>query len=156
MRRAVADLQRERIAFGTVAKTPAAFALQRHLTALGLELIEIAPPAGEGICWPEIGRETAEVIADGRAPRGIALCWTGIGVSISAGTVPSVRAAYCTSLGDARNARQWHDANLLALSLDEEPGDLTEIADAWLTTASFDQHDHARAQHRMDRLPTRA
>jgi ribose 5-phosphate isomerase B len=139
-----------------VAKTPAALALQRHLVARGFELIEIAPPAGEGICWPEIGRETAEVVADGRAPRGIALCWTGIGISISAGTVPNVRAAYCTNLSDAHNARQWHDANLLALSLDEEVGDLTQIADAWLTTASFDQNDHARAQHRMDRLPAGA
>jgi ribose 5-phosphate isomerase B len=87
---------------------------------------------GERDDWAWASEAAARDVAEGRAEQAVVCCWTGTGASIAANKVPGVRAALCSDPETARGARQWNDANVLALSLrrTSEPL-LGEILDAW-------------------------
>lgn len=118
-----------RVAFGTDDATHVTMALLVHLRDRGHELEVLAYPEP----WGDAGRLVAEAVASGRVDRGIVCCHTGTGVSIAANKVAGVRAALCTDAETARGARQWNDANVLALGLRLTTEHLArEIADAFL------------------------
>jgi ribose 5-phosphate isomerase B len=102
-----------RVAFGTDESTPVTDELREELLRLGHAVLVVADPLG----WAEAGRAVGEAVASGKADVGIACCYTGTGVSMAANKVPGVRAALCGDVETARGARQWNDANVLALSL---------------------------------------
>jgi ribose 5-phosphate isomerase B len=82
--------------------------------------------------WAWASEAVARDVAEGRAEQGIVACWTGTGASIAANKVDGVRAALCTDAATAAGARQWNDANVLALSLRAtSTAELGEILDAW-------------------------
>ena len=109
-----------------------------HLGAAGIaeDLFDLGTlPAGDALGWADVAHDVGELVAFGRAERGVVCCWTGTGVSIAANKVPGIRAALCTDAETARGARLWNDANVLCLSLrltSEATG--REILDAWLST----------------------
>jgi ribose 5-phosphate isomerase B len=73
------------------------------------------------------------------ADQGIVFCWTGTGVSMAANKVHGARAALCTDAGQAKGARRWNDANVLAMSLRLTSGPLAdEILEAWFSTTELD------------------
>ena len=102
-----------RVAFGTDESTPVTDELRDELVRLGHAVLVVADP----LRWAEAGRAVGEAVASGQADVGIACCYTGTGVSMAANKVPGVRAALCGDVETARGARQWNDANVLALSL---------------------------------------
>jgi ribose 5-phosphate isomerase B len=76
-----------------------------------------------------------EAVKNGECDRGIIVCGTGIGISISANKVPGIRAALCTDSYTARMSREHNDANILALGGRVVGTDLAlEIVDTWLNT----------------------
>ena len=104
---------------------------------------------GERDDWAWASEAAAREVADGTADQAIVCCWTGTGASIAANKVPGVRAALCGDPETARGARQWNDANVLALSLrtTSEPL-LGEILDAWFEgEPSDDEGDAANVRH---------
>ena len=102
-----------RVAFGTDETTPVTDELKDELVRLGHAVLVVADP----LRWAEAGRAVGEAVASGQADVGIVFCFTGTGVSMAANKVPGVRAALCGDVETARGARQWNDANVLALSL---------------------------------------
>ena len=104
---------------------------------------------GERSDWAWASEAAARDVADGRADMGIVCCWTGTGASIAANKVPGVRAALCWDAPTATGARQWNDANVLALSLrSTSRALLTEILDAWFAaSASAQACDRANIEH---------
>ncbi|GAB3914723.1 RpiB/LacA/LacB family sugar-phosphate isomerase [Kibdelosporangium lantanae] len=85
--------------------------------------------------WPELGAAVGRAVVDGEADYGVAMCWTGTGMSIAANKVPGVRAALAWEVWIAEGARKWNDANVLALSLKRLAPDVAvEIVRAFLTT----------------------
>ena len=121
-----------RIAFGSDEETPLLAAIEEALRKAGHEVVTVG---AFGDPWPDIGTGVGEAVASGRADRGIVCCWTGTGVSMAANKVPGIRAALCTDAETARGARQWSDANVLALGLRlTSPEVAREILDAFLTT----------------------
>ena len=84
---------------------------------------------------PQVARQVAEDVAEGRSEEGILFCWTGTGVSIAANKVPGVRAALCFDAETARGARVWNNANVLCLSMRlTSEIMLEEILEAWFET----------------------
>jgi ribose 5-phosphate isomerase B len=83
--------------------------------------------------WARIATDIASSVARNEVDQGIVCCWTGTGVTIAANKIAGIRAALCTDAQTAAGARNWNDANVLALSLRtlSEPVAL-EILDAWL------------------------
>jgi ribose 5-phosphate isomerase B len=102
--------------------------------------------------WAWASEAAARDVAEGRADQGVVCCWTGTGASIAANKVDGVRAALCGDARTAEGARQWNDANVLALSLraTSEP-ELEEILDAWFAASpSTEPDDVANVEHLAD------
>ena len=99
--------------------------------------------------WAWASEAAARDVAEGRADQGVVCCWTGTGASIAANKVPGVRAALCGDAETARGARQWNDANVLALSLrSTSDALLEEILDSWFQAEpSPDASDVANVRH---------
>lgn len=107
-----------------------------ELRRRGYEVVRVLGPVGGGDeQWADVGLGVAEAVANTEADQGVLFCWTGTGVSIAANKVPGVRAALCTDAQQARGARKWNDANVLALSLRLTSQALAEeILEAWFST----------------------
>lgn len=99
--------------------------------------------------WAWASEAAARDVVEGRAEQAVVCCWTGTGASIAANKVPGVRAALCADAQTAAGARQWNDANALALSLRAtSEAELGEILDAWFDgTASDADDDRANVEH---------
>ena len=90
--------------------------------------------------WAWASESAARDVAEGRADQAIVACWTGTGASIAANKVAGIRAALCGDAQTAEGARQWNDANVLALSLRAtSSAELEEILDAWFAGHSSDE-----------------
>lgn len=90
-------------------------ALAAHLRALGHEVTDLGPEGADSVDYPDYGYKLAEVIASGAADKGIALCGSGIGISIAVNRHPAARAARVSEPLSARLAREHNDANVIAL-----------------------------------------
>lgn len=86
-----------------------------HLKEMGHEVLDGgAVSADEPYNYVEAGQKIAEDIIEGRADKGIAICGTGIGISIVVNKHPGIRCGLCTNEYMARMSRQHNDANVLA------------------------------------------
>ncbi|MFU7528907.1 RpiB/LacA/LacB family sugar-phosphate isomerase [Qipengyuania sp. ASV99] len=81
----------------------------------GHEVADLGPDAGESVDYPDYGYKLAEVIADGTAEYGIALCGSGIGISISVNRHPALRCAMVSDPLSAALSREHNNANCIAL-----------------------------------------
>ena len=121
-----------RIAFGSDLKNGVTEHIEQRLRADGHEVELFGALASDDDSWTSAGRSVAQAVAGGAADCGIVCCWTGTGVSMAAGKVHGVRAALCTDGPTAAGAREWNDANVLALSLRLlSTAVADEILDAW-------------------------
>ena len=102
-----------------VASDHAAFALKRGLSAWlaehGHAVLDLGPDSDARVDYPDYGYALATAIADGRAERGIALCGSGIGISIAVNRHPRVRCALVSEPLSAALAREHNDANIIAM-----------------------------------------
>lgn len=95
--------------------------------------------------YPDVAARVARGVASGRYQRGILICGTGIGMSISANKVRKIRAAHCTSPREAFLSRAHNDANVLTLG-----GMITPLAKAkkivgvWFATRAQGGRHHRR------------
>lgn len=100
--------------------------------------------------YPQFGHAAAKAVADGRCEKGIVICTTGIGISISANKVPGVRCALCGDPLSAKMTRLHNDANMLALGAGIVGENLAlEIVDVFLHT---DFSGEERHQRRIDQI----
>jgi len=89
--------------------------LAAWLREAGHEIIDLGTNGPESVDYPQYGASLAEALASGRAERGIAVCGSGIGISIAANRNPACRCARVDDPLSARLAREHNDANALAL-----------------------------------------
>jgi ribose 5-phosphate isomerase B len=126
-------------------------ALVAHLRAGGHEVVDLGPQGVDSVDYPDYGYKIAEAIADGRADRGIALCGSGIGISIAVNRNPACRCALVSEPLSARLAREHNDANVIAMGGRLIGGDMAKACvDAFLA-APFGGGRH---QRRVDKLST--
>ncbi|WP_353217278.1 ribose 5-phosphate isomerase B [Sandarakinorhabdus sp.] len=90
-------------------------ALVVELRAAGHDVLDLGPDSEASVDYPDFGHALGTAIAQGRAEKGIAICGSGIGISIAANRIAGVRCALVTSGLMARLARQHNDANCIAL-----------------------------------------
>ncbi len=139
-----------RIAIAADELTGVATAIPDELRRRGHEPIPHGAYAeGERDDWAWASEAAARDVAERRADQAVIACWTGTGASIAANKVAGVRAALCVDAQTADGARQWNDANVLALSLRlTSHAALTEILDAWFDgVPSHDGADVANVDH---------
>jgi len=90
-------------------------ALLPVIEACGFEPFDLGTNSTDSVDYPDFGFRVAEAVTKGEARFGLAICGSGIGISIAANRVPGARAALCHSALGAELSRLHNDANILAL-----------------------------------------
>lgn len=124
-------------------------ALREWLIEQGHEVADLGPDSAESVDYPDFGYLLAGVVADGTAERGIALCGSGIGISIAVNRNPAVRCALVSEPLSAALSREHNDANVLAMG-----ARLTgvDMARACVTAFLDTPFAGGRHQRRVDKL----
>jgi len=120
-------------------------AIMAHLDKRGLEYKDYGTYSDASCDYPVYGKAVAEAVAAGECEKGILICGTGIGISITANKVPGVRAALCSDCFSAQATREHNDANVLAMGarvLGE--GLALKIVDTFLDTPFSNDERHIR------------
>lgn len=116
----------------------------KYLEEKGLEYQDFGCD-GETVDYPIYGKKVGQAVADGQCEKGILICGTGIGISISANKIPGVRCALCSNVMTAELTRQHNNSNIIALGgrvLDY--GLAVEIVDTFLNTPFSEDERHIR------------
>ena len=115
------------------------------LTKKGLEYKDFGCYSTAAVDYPEYGRKAAEAVASGECERGIVICGTGIGISISANKVPGVRCALCSDCFSAAATREHNNANMLAMGARVLGAGLAlKITETFLDTPFSNDERHIR------------
>jgi ribose 5-phosphate isomerase B len=105
-----------RIAIGSDhAGFPVKEAIRKYLEGAGYAVDDQGTSSEESVDYPDYGKAVGERVASKQSDLGIAVCGSGIGISIAANKVPGIRAALAHDVTTARLAREHNDANVLAL-----------------------------------------
>jgi len=130
-----------------LASDHAGFGLKDELVAWlreqGHEVADLGTNGGESVDYPRFGRKLADVIAAREAERGIAVCGSGIGISIAVNRNPACRCARVEDPLSAQLAREHNDANVLALGARLIGSDMAKAC-----VAAFLGTDFAGGRHR--------
>ena len=115
----------------------------KHLQDKGYEVEDMGCYSLESCDYPIYGKKVAKAVSEGKCDRGIVICTTGIGISITANKFKGVRAALCSDCFSAEATRLHNDANVLALGAGVV-GELLaiKIVDTFLNTefSNVDRH----------------
>ena len=124
--------------------------LVSHLQAQGHTVLDCGTYNPDSCDYPDYAAKAARAVASGECEKGIVLCTTGIGVSISANKVKGIRCALLSDVVSARMTREHNDTNMMALGAKIIDADLAlEIVDTWLSTPFSGEPRH---QRRVDKI----
>ena len=121
-----------------------------HLIKKGYEVKDFGTYTADSCDYPEYAAAAARAVATGECDKGIVLCTTGIGVSITANKIKGIRCALLSDVMTARMTREHNDTNMMAIGAGVV-GQLMalQIVDTWLETPFSGD---ARHQRRIDKL----
>jgi ribose 5-phosphate isomerase B len=123
--------------------------LAAYLGELGHDVDDLGPHDTSSVDYPDYGYKLAEVVASGAVKYGVALCGSGIGISIAVNRNPACRAALVSEPLSAKLAREHNDANVIAMGARLTGSDMAKAClDAFLNT-DFGGERHMR---RVDKL----
>jgi ribose 5-phosphate isomerase B len=123
--------------------------ITQWLRTQGHSVDDLGPENTASVDYPDFGYRLAEAVADGRASFGIAICGSGIGISIAVNRHPAARCARVSESLSARLAREHNDANVIALGARLIGIDAAKDAIAVFLATPFAGDRHAR---RVDKL----
>ena len=137
----------------SIASDHGGYALKQELIAYlqekGHEVTDFGCHDTSSCDYPDFGEAAARAVASGACERGIVVCTTGIGISISANKVKGIRCALCGDVLSAEMTRRHNDANMLAMGAGIVGPMLAErIVDTFLST-EFEGGRHARRVAKM-------
>ena len=128
----------------------------RHLEEQGVDVNDMGCYDKSSCDYPVYGRAVAKAVADGSCEKGIVICTTGIGISITANKVKGIRAALCADTLSAKLTRLHNDANVLALGAGiVGPNLAVEIVDTFLNTDFSGEERHQRRIDGIEEYKTR-
>ena len=119
--------------------------VKAHLVEKGYEVKDVGCYEKVSVDYPTFGHAVAKAVAAGECEKGIVICTTGIGISITANKTPGIRCALCSEPLSAKMTRLHNDANVLAMGA-ALVGDMMamEIVDTFLGTAFSGDERHQR------------
>ena len=122
--------------------------IKKHLIERGIEVVDVGCDKKERCDYPIYGREAALKVADKTCDKGIVICTTGIGISITANKVKGIRCVLCSEPLSAKMTRLHNDANMLAMGAALIGINMAkEITDTFLDTPFSGEERH---QKRID------
>ena len=116
--------------------------IKRFLSDYGMVVTDAGTSSEASVNYVDFGKKVAKAVSNKEFNKGILLCGTGLGMSITANRVPQVRAALCSDIFSARMSRLHNDSNILVMG-GRVVGDILafEIVRTWLET-SFEGGRH--------------
>ena len=124
-------------------------AIGQFLRERGHEVEDLGTHDESSCDYPDYAEKVGRAVTSGRAERGVLICGTGVGISISANKIPGVRAALCGDTFTARMSREHNDANVLCLGARVVGTGLAlDIVATWLGA----QFEGGRHQRRLDKI----
>ena len=124
--------------------------LLEHLTAQGHGVKDFGTYDKNSCDYPDFVAPAARAVASGEFERGVVLCTTGIGVSITANKINGIRCALLSDILSAKLTRLHNDTNMMALGAGIVGENLAlEIVDTWLSTPFSGDERH---QRRIDKV----
>ena len=124
--------------------------IKKHIEdTYGYEVVNYGTDSTESFDYPLAGEAVARAVTGGEVDLGIAICGTGIGISLAANKVRGIRCAVCSEPYSAKLSRMHNDSNMLAFGARVVGIELAKmIVDAWLTAA----FEGGRHQRRVDMI----
>ena len=130
--------------------------IKKYLEAQNLEYKDFGCDSPEATDYPIYAKRVAKSILSGECEKGILICGTGIGISITANKFKGIRAALCTDCFCAEATRLHNDANVLALGgRVGGPGLAVKIVETFLNTPFSGDERHARRIAQMEEYKRR-
>jgi ribose 5-phosphate isomerase B len=126
-------------------------ALVAWLGTLGHAVEDLGPHSPDSVDYPDYGFALAEHLAGGRADFGIALCGSGIGISIAVNRHPVCRCALVSEPLSARLAREHNDANVIAMGARLTGTDMAKACVEAFLAQDFGGDRHARRVEKLGR-----
>ncbi len=119
--------------------------------AIDVEWVDLGTDTSDSVDYPDYGYKLAEAVASGQADKGIAICGSGIGISMACNRYANVRAALCTDTTMSRLSREHNDANVVCLGA-RLTGDILakEIVQTFLET-EFEGNRHERRVNKLNK-----
>ncbi len=125
----------------------------KYLEEKNISYEDMGCDSKESCDYPVFGHAVAKAVAEGRCEKGIVICTTGIGISISANKVQGVRCALCADTLSAKMTRLHNNANVLAMGAGIVGENLAlEIVDTFLNTAFSAEERHQRRVDLIEQL----
>lgn len=120
-----------------------------YLKELGYEVINLGTDSRESCDYPIYGEKVGRAVADGEADLGIAICGTGVGISLAANKVKGIRACVCSEPYTAKLSRMHNNSNVLAFGARVVGDELAKmIVKEWLDA----EFEGGRHQRRVDMI----
>ena len=123
--------------------------LRQWLAGLGHEVVDFGCQGHDSCDYADFCEPAARAVAEGKCDRGIVICTTGTGASITANKVKGVRCALCSEPWSAQMTRRHNDANMLGLGAGcVGPLMARQIVEAFLSW----EFEGGRHQRRIDKI----
>lgn len=124
-------------------------AIKKHLEGKGYQVVDLGANTSESCDYPVYGEKVGRAVASGEADLGIAICGTGVGISLAAGKVKGIRACVCSEPYTAKLSRMHNDSNVLAFGARVIGVEMAKmITDVWLEA----EFQGGRHQKRVDMI----
>lgn len=123
--------------------------LKDHIEAKGIEVLDLGPSTIDSVDYPDYAKKLCQQVTEGNATYGIAICGTGVGMSIACNKVNGIRASLCSEPLSAKYTRLHNNSNVLCLGARVIGDELAKyIVDVYLEN----DFEGGRHQNRIDKL----
>ena len=123
--------------------------IKAHLEEKGYEVMNVGTDTSDSCDYPVYGEKVGRAVASGEADLGIAICGTGVGISLAANKVKGIRACVCSEPYTAKLSRMHNNSNVLAFGARVVGSELAKmIVDEWLSA----EFEGGRHQRRVDMI----
>lgn len=127
--------------------------IKKHLEQQGIAYKDFGCDSTEAVDYPVYGKKVANAVSGGECEKGILICGTGIGISITANKVKGIRCALCSDCFSAEATRLHNDANILAMGGRVVGAGLAlKIVDTFLNTPFSGDERHIRRISQIEEL----
>lgn len=123
-----------------------------ELNKLNIEVVDYSPNNNATDDYPDYAVLVANAVKESEVNLGVLMCGTGIGMSIAANKVDTIRCAKVSNIDEARLAKEHNNANIIALSYKENIEDLINMITTFINTPFSNEERHARRVEKINNI----
>jgi RpiB/LacA/LacB family sugar-phosphate isomerase len=130
--------------------------LAAHLRQLGHDVIDVGTASSDPVDYPDFAEAVGKTVIENRSERGVLICGSGVGASVSANKIPGIRAAVCHDAYSARQGVEHDDMNILVLGARVIGAELArELVEQFLAAQFTGEERHVRRLEKIKALEKR-